>query len=58
MTRAVDCRCGQLHVVRWSEDAGIDGAYVYVCPDDGIFELDNEYRNPPGRIVTDLEEDE
>ena len=57
MIRAVECRCGELHIVRWNPRAAIDGAWEYVCTDDGRVELHHAYRNPPGRIVTDIEEE-
>jgi len=56
--RAVDCRCGKLHMVRYDEGAGLDGDYVYVCPEEGTVELHAEHGRPPGRIVTDIVEEE
>ena len=54
--RAIDCSCGDLHIVRWSPSAGIDGAFVYVCPDKGKIEIPLERGRVPGRWVTDFEE--
>jgi hypothetical protein len=54
MRRAIDCPCGELHLVRWDPRAGVDGDYVYVCPDEGgAVELRAEYGRAPGRVVTD-----